>query len=51
VNLKWAQGQLQEVEIQSEAGRECVVRYGDKQLRLATKPGKVYKLTGDLKSK
>ncbi|GAB3290849.1 hypothetical protein GCM10027511_03560 [Hymenobacter humi] len=51
VNMKWAQGQLQEVEIQSEAGRECVVRYGEKQLRLATKPGKVYRLTGDLQIK
>jgi alpha-L-fucosidase 2 len=51
VDMKWAQGQLQEVKIHSEAGRECVVRYSEKQLRLATKLGKVYRLTGDLQIK
>jgi alpha-L-fucosidase 2 len=49
VGLKWAQGKLQTVEIQSEAGRECVVKYGGREVRLATKSGKVYKLSGDLK--
>jgi alpha-L-fucosidase 2 len=49
VNMKWAQSKLEEVEIQSEAGRECVVKYGGKEVRLATKEGKRYKLTGDLK--
>ncbi|WP_022822740.1 glycoside hydrolase family 95 protein [Hymenobacter norwichensis] len=49
VSLKWQQGKLQQVEIQSEAGQECVVKYGGKELRFTTKKGKVYKLTGDLK--
>ncbi|MBF9141073.1 glycoside hydrolase family 95 protein [Hymenobacter properus] len=45
VDMKWAQGKLAEVEIKSEAGRECVVRYGGKETRFATKGGQVYKLT------
>jgi alpha-L-fucosidase 2 len=49
VNMKWAQGRLEEIEIQSEAGRECVVKYGGKEARLKTKAGKMYKLSGDLK--
>jgi alpha-L-fucosidase 2 len=49
VGLKWAQGKLVSAEVLSEAGRECVVRYGEKEVRLATKAGKVYKLSGDLK--
>jgi alpha-L-fucosidase 2 len=49
VGLKWAQGKLVSAELLSEAGRECVVRYGGKEVRLAAKAGKVYKLTGDLK--
>ncbi len=49
VGLKWAQGRLVSAEVLSEAGRECVVRYGGKEVRLATKAAKVYKLSGDLK--
>ncbi|MDO7846194.1 glycoside hydrolase N-terminal domain-containing protein [Hymenobacter sp. M29] len=44
VDMKWAQGKLSEVEIKSEAGRECVVKYAGKEVRLATKAGGVYKL-------
>lgn len=44
VNMKWAQGKLKELEIQSEAGRECVVKYGGKELRFSTKPSGIYKL-------
>jgi len=49
VGLKWAQGKLQAVEIQSKAGRECVVKYGGREVRLATNAGKVYRLSGELK--
>lgn len=48
VNMEWQQGKLQAVEINSEAGRECVVRYGEKVLRFATKAGQTYKLASDL---
>ncbi len=49
VNMKWIQGKLQTLEIQSEAGRACVVKYGGREVRLVTKAGKGYKLTGELK--
>jgi alpha-L-fucosidase 2 len=49
VNVKWAQGKLVNAEVLSETGRECVVRYGGKEVRLDTKERKIYKLTGDLK--
>jgi len=48
VNLRWAQGKLQEVEILSEAGQECVVRYEGKEKRFKTKKGKRYTLNGKL---
>jgi alpha-L-fucosidase 2 len=49
VSLRWQQGKLAGVDIRSDAGRECVVRYAGKEVRLATKAGEEYKLTGDLK--
>lgn len=49
VNMKWAQGKLLGVEVLSEAGRACVVRYGGQEVRLKTKAGKVYKFSGELK--
>ncbi|KAA9339479.1 glycoside hydrolase family 95 protein [Hymenobacter busanensis] len=48
VNMRWQAGKLTGVEIKSEAGRPCEVRYGDKKLTLNTKPGKTYKLNGEL---
>ncbi|WP_201983918.1 glycoside hydrolase family 95 protein [Hymenobacter rubidus] len=49
VDMKWAQGKLQTAEIKSETGRECVVKYGVKEARFATKAGGVYKLNGELR--
>jgi alpha-L-fucosidase 2 len=48
VDMKWDGGNLQTVDIKSEAGRECVVKYGGKEVRFATKAGKSYHLTGNL---
>ncbi|OON69915.1 glycosyl hydrolase family 95 catalytic domain-containing protein [Hymenobacter sp. CRA2] len=48
VNLRWQNGQLQQLEIKSEAGGPCQVRYGNQQLTLATKAGKTYQLNGAL---
>ncbi|MFD2720653.1 glycoside hydrolase N-terminal domain-containing protein [Hymenobacter monticola] len=45
VDMKWDVGKLQAVEIKSEAGRECVVKYAGKEVRFATKAGGIYKLT------
>ncbi|MDF7814132.1 glycoside hydrolase N-terminal domain-containing protein [Hymenobacter sp. YC55] len=51
VDMQWQKGALQQLEIKSEAGQECVLHYGFKQARFPTKAGKIYKLTADLKLK
>ncbi|GAA4496735.1 hypothetical protein GCM10023172_10520 [Hymenobacter ginsengisoli] len=48
VNMRWQQGQLAGVEVRSEAGRECTLRYGDKQQVFKTKPGQTYRLSKEL---
>nr|WP_262904644.1 glycoside hydrolase N-terminal domain-containing protein [Hymenobacter lucidus] len=48
VNLRWRNGELEQVEIASEAGRPCEVRYADKKVSLATKAGKTYQLNRQL---
>ncbi|MGI4869884.1 MAG: glycosyl hydrolase family 95 catalytic domain-containing protein [Janthinobacterium lividum] len=50
VNLKWKKGVLQAVEVQALAGGPCVVRYGDKQVQLATRAGQVLRLSGELRA-
>ncbi|MBJ6110447.1 glycoside hydrolase N-terminal domain-containing protein [Hymenobacter sp. BT523] len=49
VDMQWDGGKLTTVEIKSEAGQECVVKYAGKETRLATKAGKIYKLNGELR--
>jgi alpha-L-fucosidase 2 len=48
LNLRWQNGALQRVEIKSEAGGPCEVRYGDQKVTLTTKAGKTYQLNGAL---
>ncbi|RAK70694.1 glycoside hydrolase family 95 protein [Hymenobacter edaphi] len=48
VSLRWQAGKLTGLEIKSESGQPCEVRYGDKKLTLNTKAGKTYKLNGEL---
>ncbi|UOQ51097.1 glycoside hydrolase family 95 protein [Hymenobacter cellulosivorans] len=48
VNLRWSNGQLQQVEIKSEAGQPCELRYAGQKRSLATKTGKTYRLNGSL---
>ena len=45
VDLRWANGQLQEAVITSNAGQPCQVRYGDQVLSFKTKKGQTYTLT------
>ena len=45
VDLRWANGQLQEAVITSNAGQPCQVRYGDQTLNFKTKKGQTYTLT------
>ena len=45
VDLRWANGQLQEAIITSNAGQPCQVRYGDQVLNFKTKKGQTYTIT------
>jgi alpha-L-fucosidase 2 len=45
VDLRWAEGKLQEAVITSNAGQPCQVRYGDQILNFKTKKGQTYTLT------
>ena len=45
VDLRWANGQLQEAVITSNAGQPCQVRYGDQILNFKTKKGQTYTIT------
>ena len=45
VDLRWANGQLQEAVITSYAAQPCQVRYGDQTLSFKTKKGQTYTLT------
>jgi alpha-L-fucosidase 2 len=47
LNIKWNNGKLQEVEIFSNAGNECWLRYGDKVLKFATEKGKWYNVNSE----
>jgi alpha-L-fucosidase 2 len=48
VDMTWKNNQLQQVEILSKAGDDCIVRYGNKEVRFKTQKGKRYKLNGQL---
>ena len=45
VDLRWANGQLQEAVITSNAGQPCQVRYGDQTLNFKPKKGQTYTIT------
>jgi alpha-L-fucosidase 2 len=49
LNLNWKNGGLQQVEITSESGMPCTVKYKDKEIKFNTQKGKTYKLNGELK--
>jgi len=46
--MAWAGGVLREARIRSLRGGPCVVRHGEKTLRLETRPGEEYRLDGAL---
>jgi alpha-L-fucosidase 2 len=50
LNLKWQNGKLQRVEITSQNGNECTVKYGSAETRFKTKKGQKYSLNGALKA-
>jgi alpha-L-fucosidase 2 len=49
LNILWKNGKLQQVEVTSNAGKECVLKYGTSELRFATAKGKTYKFDGAFK--
>lgn len=50
LNLNWKNGTLQQVEILSESGAPCIVKYKDKEVKFDTQKGKTYKLNRQLKA-
>lgn len=44
LDIKWKNGNLQDLELFSIAGKECLLRYGTKELRFTTEKGKRYKI-------
>ena len=49
IDMRWAKGQMQRVEILSKAGEHCVIKLRDKEVRFPTQKGKRYILDGQLK--
>jgi alpha-L-fucosidase 2 len=48
VEMAWDAGTLREARIRSLRGGPCTIRYGEKTLRLETRPGEKYRLNGEL---
>jgi alpha-L-fucosidase 2 len=46
LNIKWKDSKLQEVEVISNAGKNCLLRYNGKEILLSTQKGKRYVLNG-----
>lgn len=44
LDLTWANGQLSEALLTSRKGGRCILRYGDQELTLQTRPGKSYRI-------
>ncbi len=51
VDITWRDGKLASATIRSKLGRACKVRYGERVISLKTRPGKGYRLDGDLKTR
>jgi alpha-L-fucosidase 2 len=50
LNIKWQHGLLQQVDIVSTTGNDCLFRYAGKELKVTTRKGGVYRFDGGLKS-
>ena len=48
-DMTWKDGVLSEVKIYSKQGNPCLIRYKDKIIKIETKKGKTYTLSGELK--
>lgn len=50
LNIKWQNGKLENVEVMSKAGNECLLRYEGKTITIKTEKGKTYKFNSSLQS-
>jgi len=50
LTIRWQNGKLASVEVTSKAGRPCVLRYGDKQVRINTEAGRTYRFSAELQA-
>lgn len=48
LNLKWANGKLDQLEVYSKTGGDCLLRYGKIVKKISTVKGQTYKLNGAL---
>jgi alpha-L-fucosidase 2 len=49
LTISWNDGKLKQVEILSKAGKECTLKYKDKEIRFGTRKGQRYTLDGGLR--
>ncbi|QJD97276.1 glycoside hydrolase family 95 protein [Mucilaginibacter robiniae] len=49
LNLSWQKGALQQVEVRSDVGSPCTIKYQGKEISFPTQRGKVYRFNGSLK--
>ena len=49
LSIQWDHGTLKEVQVLSKAGKECVLKYADNEIRFATKKGLRYRFDGNLR--
>jgi alpha-L-fucosidase 2 len=50
LDIDWKDGRLARAEIRSRLGRTCAIRYGEKTVRLETRPGRRYTLDAALQT-
>jgi len=50
LSMRWHDGALQDVTVTSHVGGECVLRYGDREVRVTTKKGKKYSFNATLEA-
>jgi alpha-L-fucosidase 2 len=50
VDITWESGRLHRAEIQSKAGRRCLISYGKRHIKFETEEGATYRLDGNLSS-
>ncbi|MEM9142003.1 MAG: glycoside hydrolase family 95 protein [Bacteroidota bacterium] len=51
LSFSWKEGQLQQVQVTSKAGKKCQLRYGKRKADFNTEKGKTYVFNGKLKKK